>query len=43
MYSTYFQWNKLREIGQAESDEQLDYVLKTMGVNQACTIVYTVS
>ncbi|XP_026473981.1 very long-chain-fatty-acid--CoA ligase bubblegum-like [Ctenocephalides felis] len=34
-------WNKLREIGQAESDEQLDYVLKTMGVNQACTIVYT--
>uniref|UniRef100_A0A6M2DNU1 long-chain-fatty-acid--CoA ligase n=1 Tax=Xenopsylla cheopis TaxID=163159 RepID=A0A6M2DNU1_XENCH len=34
-------WSKLCELGEAESDEQLDNILKTIGVNQACTIVYT--
>jgi len=30
-------------IGSAESDEKLNAVLKTMGVNECCTLVFTVN
>lgn len=29
-------------IGSAESDDKLNTVLKTMGVNECCTLVFTV-
>lgn len=29
-------------IGAAESDDKLNAVLKTMGVNECCTLVFTV-
>lgn len=31
------------EIGAKEPDTQLDAILKTIAVNECCTIVYTVS
>jgi long-chain-fatty-acid--CoA ligase ACSBG len=36
------QWNELLEIGKKESDDKLLSVLKTIGVNECCTLVYTV-
>ncbi|XP_058801294.1 long-chain-fatty-acid--CoA ligase ACSBG2-like [Phymastichus coffea] len=34
-------WNELLEIGRKQSDNQLNKVLKTIGVNECCTLVYT--
>ncbi|KAK2580669.1 hypothetical protein KPH14_007772 [Odynerus spinipes] len=34
-------WNDLLEIGKQESDDKLEAVLKTIGVNECCTLVYT--
>ncbi|XP_020293396.1 very long-chain-fatty-acid--CoA ligase bubblegum [Pseudomyrmex gracilis] len=34
-------WNDLLEIGKKESDDKLQSVLKTIGVNECCTLVYT--
>ncbi|XP_008205010.1 very long-chain-fatty-acid--CoA ligase bubblegum isoform X1 [Nasonia vitripennis] len=34
-------WNELLEIGQRQSDDQLETVLKTIGINECCTLVYT--
>ncbi|CAL7946117.1 unnamed protein product [Xylocopa violacea] len=34
-------WDDLLEIGAAEPDDKLNEVLKTIGVNECCTIVYT--
>lgn len=31
------------EIGEKEDDQRLDEVLKTVAVNECCTLVYTVS
>lgn len=39
----WFQWEQLMEIGAKEPDTQLDAILKTIAVNECCTIVYTVS
>lgn len=36
------QWKDLLEIGKKESDDKLDSVLKTIGINECCTLVYTV-
>lgn len=30
-------------IGAAESDDKLNAILKTMGVNECCTLVFTVT
>jgi len=30
-------------IGSAESDDKLNAILKTMGVNECCTLVFTVN
>lgn len=34
-------WNDLLEIGKKESDDKLEAILKTMAVNECCTLVYT--
>ncbi|KAF7405424.1 hypothetical protein HZH66_004330 [Vespula vulgaris] len=34
-------WDELLEIGKKESDDKLEGVLKTIGVNECCTLVYT--
>ncbi|CAD6224814.1 GSCOCG00005566001-RA-CDS [Cotesia congregata] len=34
-------WYDLLEIGRAESDDKLDSVLRTIGANECCTLVYT--
>ncbi|XP_043283437.1 very long-chain-fatty-acid--CoA ligase bubblegum-like isoform X2 [Venturia canescens] len=34
-------WDELLDIGRAESDDKLDAVLKTIGANECCTLVYT--
>lgn len=36
------QWEQLMEMGSKEPDTQLDNVLKTIAVNECCTLVYTV-
>ena len=36
------QWNDLLEIGKKESEDKLENILKTIGVNECCTLVYTV-
>lgn len=36
------QWNDLIKIGEAESDDKLNEVLKKIAVNQCCTLVFTV-
>ncbi|XP_014609244.1 PREDICTED: long-chain-fatty-acid--CoA ligase ACSBG2 isoform X1 [Polistes canadensis] len=34
-------WHELLEIGKQESDDKLESILKTIGVNECCTLVYT--
>ncbi|XP_018348115.1 PREDICTED: long-chain-fatty-acid--CoA ligase ACSBG2-like [Trachymyrmex septentrionalis] len=34
-------WDDLLNIGKTESEDKLSYVLKTIGVNECCTLVYT--
>lgn len=34
-------WEDVMRIGSAESDDKLNAVLKTMGVNECCTLVFT--
>lgn len=34
-------WKDLIKIGESESDDKLNEVLKTIGVNECCTLVYT--
>ncbi|KAI4494503.1 hypothetical protein M0802_008824 [Mischocyttarus mexicanus] len=34
-------WHELLEIGKQESDDKLESVLKTIGINECCTLVYT--
>ncbi|XP_025204987.1 very long-chain-fatty-acid--CoA ligase bubblegum-like [Melanaphis sacchari] len=34
-------WEDVMRIGLAESDEKLNAILKTMGVNECCTLVFT--
>ncbi|XP_033218872.1 very long-chain-fatty-acid--CoA ligase bubblegum-like isoform X1 [Belonocnema kinseyi] len=34
-------WDDLLEIGKKESDDKLDSILRTMGANECCTLVYT--
>ncbi|XP_043474001.1 very long-chain-fatty-acid--CoA ligase bubblegum isoform X2 [Leptopilina heterotoma] len=34
-------WRDLIEIGKKESDDKLESILRTMGVNECCTLVYT--
>ncbi|XP_046814921.1 very long-chain-fatty-acid--CoA ligase bubblegum isoform X1 [Vespa crabro] len=34
-------WDELLEIGKKESDDKLEAVLKTIGANECCTLVYT--
>ncbi|XP_008544493.1 very long-chain-fatty-acid--CoA ligase bubblegum isoform X1 [Microplitis demolitor] len=34
-------WYDLLEIGRVESDDKLDSVLRTIGANECCTLVYT--
>lgn len=34
-------WNDLLKIGESESEDKLNEVLKTIGVNECCTLVYT--
>ncbi|KAJ9591842.1 hypothetical protein L9F63_001659, partial [Diploptera punctata] len=34
-------WEELMKIGSEESDTELDNVLKTIGVNECCTLVFT--
>ncbi|XP_039307957.1 very long-chain-fatty-acid--CoA ligase bubblegum isoform X2 [Solenopsis invicta] len=34
-------WNNLLDIGKKESEDKLQSVLKTIGVNECCTLVYT--
>ncbi|XP_063995713.1 very long-chain-fatty-acid--CoA ligase bubblegum isoform X2 [Diachasmimorpha longicaudata] len=34
-------WNDVLALGKAESDDKLEAVLKTLGVNECCTLVYT--
>ncbi|XP_017770616.1 PREDICTED: long-chain-fatty-acid--CoA ligase ACSBG2 [Nicrophorus vespilloides] len=34
-------WKALMAIGEKESDEHLDKVLKTLAINECCTLVYT--
>ncbi|KAG7201121.1 hypothetical protein KM043_003917 [Ampulex compressa] len=34
-------WQELLEIGEKESEDQLELILKTIGTNQCCTLVYT--
>ena len=36
------QWDELLKIGEKQSDDDLENVLKTIGVNECCTLVYTV-
>ncbi|XP_059050920.1 very long-chain-fatty-acid--CoA ligase bubblegum [Achroia grisella] len=36
-----FSWDQILEIGKKEPDDQLDYILKHMAVNECCTLVYT--
>ncbi|CAG4989801.1 unnamed protein product [Colias eurytheme] len=36
-----YSWQQLLEIGAKEPDTQLDNVLKTISVNECCTLVYT--
>jgi len=37
-----FQWDDLLNIGKRESEDKLLSVLKTIGVNECCILVYTV-
>ena len=37
------QWEELMKIGLEEPDAHLHSVLKTIGVNECCSLVYTVS
>ncbi|XP_071054616.1 long-chain-fatty-acid--CoA ligase ACSBG2 [Onthophagus taurus] len=34
-------WKRVLQIGREQSDEKLENVLKTMGANECCTLVYT--
>ncbi|XP_050542997.1 long-chain-fatty-acid--CoA ligase ACSBG2-like isoform X2 [Daktulosphaira vitifoliae] len=34
-------WGDVMRIGSAENDDQLNQILKSMGVNECCTLVYT--
>ncbi|XP_058801274.1 very long-chain-fatty-acid--CoA ligase bubblegum-like isoform X2 [Phymastichus coffea] len=34
-------WNELLEIGRHQSDDKLESVLKTIAINECCTLVYT--
>ncbi|XP_043283439.1 long-chain-fatty-acid--CoA ligase ACSBG2-like isoform X2 [Venturia canescens] len=36
-----YSWEEILQIGKAESDTQLNAVLKTIGANECCTLVYT--
>ncbi|CAB0035929.1 unnamed protein product [Trichogramma brassicae] len=36
-------WEDLLELGRQQSEDKLEAVLKTIGVNECCTLVYTVS
>lgn len=38
-----YQWDQVLEMGAKEPSTQLDSVLKTLAVNECCTLVYTVS
>jgi len=41
-YYLFFQWDDLLNIGKTESEDKLSYVLKTIGINECCILVYTV-
>ncbi|XP_011299944.1 very long-chain-fatty-acid--CoA ligase bubblegum isoform X2 [Fopius arisanus] len=34
-------WDELLEIGKSESDDRLEGVLRSIGINECCTLVYT--
>ncbi|VVC96583.1 long-chain-fatty-acid--CoA ligase ACSBG2-like isoform X2 [Leptidea sinapis] len=36
-----YSWQQVLEIGAKEPDTQLDYILKTISINECCTLVYT--
>lgn len=36
------QWNDLIKIGEAESDDKLNEILKRIATNECCTLVFTV-
>ncbi|CAK1602054.1 unnamed protein product [Parnassius mnemosyne] len=36
-----YSWEQIMEIGAKEPDTELDNILKTIGVNECCTLVYT--
>ncbi|CAG4978648.1 unnamed protein product [Parnassius apollo] len=36
-----YSWEQIMEIGAKESDTELDNILKSMAVNECCTLVYT--
>jgi hypothetical protein len=40
---SFLQWEELMKIGHEVPDVQLNNVLKTIGVNECCSLVYTVS
>jgi hypothetical protein len=37
------QWEELMKIGREEPDLHLNSILKTIGVNECCSVVFTVS
>ena len=39
----FSQWDDVLEIGKKEADDKLDSILRSMGVNECCTLVYTVN
>lgn len=41
--SICLQWEQLMEMGAKEPDTQLENTLKSIAVNECCTLVYTVS
>nr|CAD7429841.1 unnamed protein product [Timema monikensis] len=36
-----YSWDNVMKMGQEESDEELEQVLKTIAINECCTLVYT--
>nr|CAD7405230.1 unnamed protein product [Timema cristinae] len=36
-----YSWDDVMKMGQEESDEELEQVLKTIAINECCTLVYT--
>ncbi|XP_077291917.1 very long-chain-fatty-acid--CoA ligase bubblegum-like isoform X2 [Arctopsyche grandis] len=36
-----YTWNQMMKLGAAQPDTKLDEILKSMGINECCTLVYT--